>query len=176
VHIAIIAIIMIATASIGGYGVKLHANNQQLRADVEAATRANQTYIHAMHAMAQEQVKLNQQVIERDASQRQIQRNLAQTQRRLRDASHSSAMSDTDRKCLDLAIPGPVLDVLRQPAADGNDNSRPGQGMPGGRTLLGHTHAAVSRQHLGRAGELCRRAAGRCDGLALRPRSSEGIL
>ncbi len=175
-HIAIIAIIMIATVAIGGYGVKLHAENQQLRADVATAVDANQSYINAMHAMAVEQVRLNQQVIERDETQRQIQRSLASTQRRLRDASNSAAITDTDRKCLDLDIPRPVLDVLRQPAAGGGDNSRPDSDMPGGRTVFRHTYAAVQRHDLGRPGAICRDPTGRCAGPALRPRSREGVL
>ena len=154
-QIWIIAAIIIAITASVSWLADLRAENTQLQADIQTASEANQTYQNAMHAMAQEQVRLNQQIIERDQSQRQIQRHLATTQRRLRDASHSPAITDIQRQCLDMDIPGPVLGILRAPAND-YQNQPADSAMPGAGTLLGRPATDVPRQHLAGSGGIRR--------------------
>lgn len=171
----LIIALFIGLVGSGAYVAKVMADNDRLRADVATAVSANQSYVDAMHAMAREQVKLNQQIIERDETQRTIQRNLATTQRRLRDASRAATVTDIQRQCLDTDLPGPVIDILRQPAG-GDENSRPDQGMPSGPTLLGSVNADIHRLDVCRPDRVHRNTAGRCARIAGRPGSDTGFL
>jgi hypothetical protein len=170
----IYAIALALVFSAGGYIAWLQSENAQLERDVQTSVEANKSYIAAMHKMAQEQVRLNQQVIERDQAQRQIQRSLATTQRKLRDASRSTTITSVQRECLDSDIPGPVADILRQPS--GERDSRPGSRLPRTGTLLGYSHAPIQWPNMGRSGGICGGATGGCAGLEIGQGSSEGVL
>ena len=167
--------LFIALAGTVAWSARLMAENDQLQADVKTAVSANESYQQAMHAMAQEQVRLNQQIIERDEAQRTIQRNLAHTQRRLRDASHSRTITDIQRQCLDMDLPGPVLDILRAPAGS-DTNGGSGTHLPAGPILLGHTDAQFPWKHGLRPDRVRRGPAGGRPRIAQRSNSDTGIL
>lgn len=147
---------LIAVAAVGVIGfalwvTHLRSENIRLQTDLETTLNANSSLEDAMHAMAKEQVALNQQIIERDKSQRQIQRDLANTQRRLRDAHRAPEITDRERECANSDLPPPILDIMREtPHRNGYHPS--GEGMPTCCPVLGAARPAVRGANLGGPG------------------------
>lgn len=112
VRIAVIALILSSITAVTAWVFNLKAENEQLTADLAGTVSANQTYIDAIAIMDANQRDKEQQIIQRDKSNRKIKNQLYSAEKELIDAR--AYFTQTQIDCMDSAVPDPVINILRE--------------------------------------------------------------
>ena len=173
VRIAIIAVIITSITAVSAWVFNLKAENEQLTSDLAGTVSANQTYIDAIAVMDANQREKEQQIIQRDNSNRKIKNQLYSAEKELSDAR--AYFTQTQIDCMDGNAPDPILNILRETPNSLQDNPA-GKAMS--RTNIVHRPSStrIQRADMGRYCTACASVAVTYQRAEQRPATDQRVL
>jgi len=173
VRIAIIAVIITSITAVTAWVFNLKAENEQLTADLAGTVSANQTYIDAIAVMDANQREKEQQIIQREANNKQINRQLHAAKKELLHAKQS--FTETEITCMDGNAPTPILNILRE--TDSNLQNKPaGKAMSCTNIVYQPSIAGIQRADMGRYCKSCASVAVTYQRAEQRPATDQRVL
>ena len=173
VRIAIIAVIITSITAVSAWVFNLKAENEQLTADLAGTVSANQTYIDAIAIMDANQREKERQIIQREANNKQINRQLHAAKKELLHAKQS--FTETEITCMDGNAPTPILNILRE--TDSNLQGKPaGKAMSGTNIVYQPSIAGIQGPDMGRYCKSCASVAVTYQRAEQRPATDQRVL
>jgi len=125
--------------------VYIFTENKQLTEDLANTTSANQSYIEAIAQMDAMQREKEQQIVQRDQSNKQIKRQLLTTKQELENAKKT--YTAVEAECMDQPIPPAIIDLLRETPNRVPDSSTD-KTVSGSRTVLRNPYPELRWENL----------------------------
>jgi len=144
-RLAIPALLVTITTVLISFVVYLYSVNNGLTEDLANTTSANQSYIDAIAQMDAMQREKEQQIVQRDQSNKQIKRQLLTTKQELENAKKT--YTAVEAECMDQPIPPAIIDLLRETPNRVPDSSTD-KTVSGSRTVLRNPYPELQWQNL----------------------------